>query len=150
MDQRDLNINEWFADHNATAQVQVIERMMEAIRKGYWDASEDTRKQLIERWQTLVNELDGQAGADKTIEFMQSQAAGFGMVWSQADAEQDAESSADSPAQNVRGQVLEEVQPSAQDRQIPWLMWLAWLLLLSFIVSGALTPFHQQYNDVKK
>jgi len=150
MDQRDLNINEWFADHNATAQVQVIERMMEAIRKGYWDASEDTRKQLIERWQTLVNELDGQAGADKTIEFMQSQAAGFGMMWSQADAEQDAESSADSPAQNVRGQVLEEVQPSAQDRQIPWLMWLAWLLLVSFIVSGALTPFYQQYNDVKK
>ncbi|MBV1882416.1 MAG: cobaltochelatase subunit CobN [Pseudomonadales bacterium] len=143
MDQRDLNINEWFAEHNATAQVQLIERMMEAIRKDYWDASEETRKQLIARWQTLVNEFDGQAGAAKTQTFMENQAVGFGLAWSQTDAEQSSQDSAETPSKNVQGQVLEEVKPDAQDQPIPWAMWLAFLVLAACVLSGLLTPLYQ-------
>ncbi|MFA7552922.1 MAG: cobaltochelatase subunit CobN [Spongiibacteraceae bacterium] len=149
LDQRDLNINEWFAEHNATAQAQLIERMVEAIRKNYWDAPEQTRRELIGRWQALVNDLGAQAGAAKTVDFMQSQAAGFGMSWTQADTGGNPDTSTDSPAQNVRGQLLEEVHPEESSNSLPWLMWLAWALLLSCVVAGALLSFYEQRNNVK-
>ena len=41
--------------HNPTAQAQIIERMLEAIRKGYWDATEQTRREIAERWQQLAD-----------------------------------------------------------------------------------------------
>jgi cobaltochelatase CobN len=37
-DKHKLGLNEWFAQHAPQAQAQVIERMMEAARKGYWRA----------------------------------------------------------------------------------------------------------------
>ncbi|WP_404854573.1 cobaltochelatase subunit CobN, partial [Escherichia coli] len=40
MDRRELGLAEWFETHNPTAQTQIIARMAEAIRKGYWNASE--------------------------------------------------------------------------------------------------------------
>jgi len=144
MDKRQLGINEWFAEHNATAQVQLIERMVEAIRKGYWDASDQTRQELIARWQTLVNDLDGQAGAEKTVEFIQSQAAGFGMGSLAANAAQNSESNANAEVQNVRGQELEEVQQDNQEQDLPWLMWLASLLLLGFVLAGMVITSLQQ------
>ena len=63
MDARDLGLNEWFEEQNPTAQAQIIERMTEAIRKGYWDASEQTRKELAERWQELTEQAGADAGA---------------------------------------------------------------------------------------
>ncbi|MBF3225889.1 hypothetical protein HKW74_41230, partial [Pseudomonas aeruginosa] len=53
MDRRELGLAEWFETHNPTAQAQIIARMAEAIRKGYWDASEQTRRELAERWRQL-------------------------------------------------------------------------------------------------
>jgi len=43
VDAHDLDINAFFEAHNPTAQAQLMERMVEAIRKGYWDAAEDLR-----------------------------------------------------------------------------------------------------------
>ncbi|HFL6970524.1 TPA: cobaltochelatase subunit CobN, partial [Pseudomonas aeruginosa] len=54
MDRRELGLAEWFETHNPTAQAQIIARMAEAIRKGYWDASEQTRRELAERWRQLA------------------------------------------------------------------------------------------------
>ena len=62
MDKRDMGLNEWFEEFNPTAQAQMIERMAEAIRKGYWDASEQTRKELAERWQDLVTNHQADRG----------------------------------------------------------------------------------------
>lgn len=58
-DARGLGTREWFEAANPTAQAQIIERMAEAVRKGYWQADENTRRELAERWKTLVA-----AGAD--------------------------------------------------------------------------------------
>ncbi|MCW8128030.1 cobaltochelatase subunit CobN [Microbulbifer halophilus] len=134
MDRRDLELNQWFAEHNATAQAQLIERMMEAVRKGYWDASEQTRREMIERWQTLVDELGADAGAEKTVEFIQQQSAGFGLVSAAADQTGQPEDQAEN---QVKGQILEQV--SAEPQQQPdanWLLWLAWFFLLACFTTG--------------
>ncbi|MGY8774532.1 cobaltochelatase subunit CobN [Spongiibacter tropicus] len=143
MDRRELGLNEWFAEHNPTAQAQVIERMAEAIRKGYWDASEQTRKELVERWQTLTSEEGAQPGADKTVAFLKEQAAGFGMSWPEA-ASEAAEASAAEP-QVVKGQVLEAVQAEDSPQPPSWWLWGAWLLLaLSFLAGAASNYYHSQ------
>ena len=155
MDKRNLDLNEWFAKHNATAQAQLIERMVEAIRKGYWQASEQTRQELIARWQTLVNDLGAQAGAAKTVEFMKGQAAGFGMNWSlPAESSQPASTPELAPeqvnesaqSQQVQGQILEEVKVAEQVEPPNWMIILGWLLLLLCLVSGVLTSMYQQSN----
>ncbi|MCP4254415.1 MAG: cobaltochelatase subunit CobN, partial [Candidatus Scalindua sp.] len=153
MDKRDLKLNEWFAKHNATAQAQLVERMVEAIRKDYWDAPEQTRRELIQRWQALVNEHGAQAGAAKTVEFMKGQAAGFGMSWSlPTDASQSAEAAPvneSAQSQQVQGQVLEEVEVNEQVDQPNWMIIFGWLLLFLCILFGVLTSLHQQ-RKIKK
>ena len=149
MDRRELGLNEWFAEHNPTAQAQVIERMAEAIRKGYWDASEQTRKELIERWQTLTNEEGAQSGADKTVAFLEEQAAGFGMSWPEAASEADSQAAETNAAetQAVKGQVLEAVQAEDTPQPPMWLLWGAWLLLaLSFTAGAASHYFNSQHS----
>jgi len=134
MDKRDLGLNEWFEKVHPDAQRQLVERMLEAVRKGYWDASEQTRQQLIERWDELRNTHDANKGADKTVEFIQAQAAGFGMNLQSLPTP--SEQSSQDAAQNVQGQVLQEVKPTdtqAEDKH----RWLIWLLLIAIMTAGA-------------
>lgn len=137
MDQRDLGLNQWFETHNATAQAQLIERMMEAIRKGYWDAPETTRQQMVERWDTLVNKLNASSGAKKTVDFIEQQAAGFGINLTSSDSDS---TSSSNEVQPVQGQVLEQVQASEEKPLDDWSLWFIWLMLtLSFVAGGVRT-----------
>ena len=77
-DSRELGTRDWFEQHNPTAQAQMLERMAEAIRKDYWDASEQTRAQLAERWQQLQNEFDVAPGNPVTSAFIAELARGAG------------------------------------------------------------------------
>ncbi|GAB3049986.1 cobaltochelatase subunit CobN [Stenotrophomonas tumulicola] len=53
-DSRGEGIAEWFERENPTAQVQLIQRLQEAIWRGYWNADEATRQQLQERLDALA------------------------------------------------------------------------------------------------
>jgi cobaltochelatase CobN len=76
---RQLDLNRWFETHNQTAQAQMLERMVEAIRKNYWNASAQTRRELAERWQQL-KEAGLETGAPATREFVAAMTAGFGIT----------------------------------------------------------------------
>lgn len=140
MDRRDLGLNAWFAEHNATAQAQIIERMMEAVRKGYWNASAETRQQLIERWKELVNELGADSGAQKTVDFIREQAAGFGISLNPAPE-----------TASVRGQILQQVEQQSPAPVIDRVFWLACLTLLASFAAGALRAYtnRQRFNHLK-
>jgi cobaltochelatase CobN len=129
MDKYKLDMQRWFEQHNPTAQAQILERMLEAIRKGYWDATEQTRREIAERWQQLADR-GVTTGAPATREFAQEMAAGFGLQPGKAT------SSATSQTQTVRGQLMQET--TAQETPEPlWRVWLALLaILLCFIVGG--------------
>jgi cobaltochelatase CobN len=143
-DARGLDIGAYFEAHNPTAQAQLMERMIEAIRKGYWDAAEETRRQLVERWQELAADHGVDVGEAPTKAFIERMAAGFGVATvgasavSQgdrgvADTEMSAPANAPRP---VTGHVLEEV-PSIGEASNDRRLWLTIAAMLSLIALGA-------------
>ena len=133
MDARDLGLNEWFEEQNPTAQAQIIERMTEAIRKGYWDASEQTRKELAERWLELTEQAEADAGPQTTVDFIEDMAAGFGLGAGQGGSTADI---AAAPSQTVQGQVMNEVT-AANEARLDWVRMSAIASLLLVILAGA-------------
>lgn len=143
-DTRELGTNEWFEQHNPTAQAQVLERMAEAMRKGYWDASEQTRRELAERWQQLQQEFAVDSGAPVTREFIAEMAQGFGLQQSASEpgnpapaatnpAPDDPGENSEQPLQQVQGQTLEPVEPPPPEdpSQQRWVLALMLLLICS-------------------
>ncbi|MFQ7901700.1 cobaltochelatase subunit CobN [Stutzerimonas degradans] len=132
LDQRELGVNEWFEAHNSTAQAQLIERMVEAIRKGYWDASTQTRRELVERWQTLTAEHGADAGEPVTRAFIEQLAAGFGLAQT---TQQDADSGAVEAGETVRGRVMQPIPARLPDEHELWrpLLGIVVLLLLALL-----------------
>ncbi|WP_237173678.1 cobaltochelatase subunit CobN [Paracandidimonas lactea] len=128
-DKRKLDMNAYFERHNPTAQAQIIERMAEAIRKGYWDAPAETRQRLAARWRELETEHGVNTGAQITKDSIAAMAAGYGMAApdmpaSSADAadapaliepDHPADAAEDgSAAKQVQGLALEPVAQSAE------------------------------------
>ncbi|MFT3978735.1 MAG: cobaltochelatase subunit CobN, partial [Sphingomonas bacterium] len=52
-DSRHLDLNRFFEKVHPTAQLQIVNRMIEAIRRDYWHADDATRRSLEERRATL-------------------------------------------------------------------------------------------------
>ncbi|EIK51958.1 cobaltochelatase subunit CobN [Stutzerimonas stutzeri TS44] len=138
-DRRELGLDQWFEAHNPTAQVQLIERMVEAVRKGYWDAPAETRRELVERWQALTTEHGAAAGEPATREFIERMAGGFGLALSASPAVADATASDTAAAgETVRGQVLQQVPEQPADEPSPWRLLLGLGALLLPVLFGAL------------
>ncbi|TWT05039.1 cobaltochelatase subunit CobN [Reyranella sp. CPCC 100927] len=133
-DQRKLDLNGWFAQHNPTAQAQVVERLVEAIREGYWDASEQTRRELVERWQQLARDHGVDIGAEATRAFVTQAAAGFGLSATAAPA-QSAVPPAGRAPEPVQGQVLAPV-PRQTTEPSAWLAWLCLSALCTCFLVG--------------
>lgn len=54
-DKYDLGIKRFFDDHSPFAYQDITARMVETIRKGYWDADEATRERLLAEYVESVN-----------------------------------------------------------------------------------------------
>lgn len=134
MDSRGLKLTEFFEEHNPAAQAQLMERLLEAIRKGYWNAEEETRRELAERWQELDALQDTKIGAEVTRDFAEQMAAGFGIAQAEASSE-----AAGQPQQApVKGQVMEEVaQESEGQAEMPWRIWVGIGVLCLLFLFGA-------------
>jgi cobaltochelatase CobN len=133
MDQRNLGLNQWLEANNPSAQAQLVERMLEAVRKGYWDASEQTRKELIERWQALDQQGATTGTQPLTREFIEQQSAGFGLVGAAPIEPSDANELA---AETFSGQVLEQVTQESASPTPQWQLWLGFALLLLCLLYG--------------
>lgn len=142
-DARGLDMDGWFEQHNPAAQAQLIERLMEAVRKGYWDAPDETKRELAERWQALKAAYDTGETAAVTQDFIERTAAGFGLDAPRAaddsGAPPDAQDAQPAPgnAQPVQGQILEPTPPSAEEDPAFW-RFLPGLALLLCLLGGAL------------
>ena len=120
-DTRNQGVARWFEDSNPTAQAQLIERLQEAIARGYWSASDQTRSELQDRLDKLAA-LAQPAIKAKPVTPPQNAGAGFGMgrgnaaVAAMAPDLQSAPSNpaaaAPAPAPSVRGRVMRQTPPS--------------------------------------
>jgi len=122
-DVRDLGINDWFEQHNPTAQMQLIERLQETIERGYWQADEQVKAELAER----LHQLAGQSG--------------YGLNSPASSAEPTSQ-----PTQTVQGKVLEKQDSATAPPLSDWSHWLGYLLLLALILSGALQQIFRSYR----
>lgn len=131
----DLGLEEWFAEHNPQALTRILERMLEAVRREYWDASEAIVRDLVERHQKLT---DGAGAEGRLGEFVESLAVGFGLS-----APQDAQA-ASGTARTVTGQVMQPVAPGEPAAGAPALLApLIALLLALLVVTGAMGQWLQ-------
>jgi cobaltochelatase CobN len=153
MDKYKLDMQRWFEQHNPAAQAQILERMLEAIRKGYWNAAEQTRRQIAERWQELADR--GLAtGAEATREFAQEMAAGFGLqpgntTQSATSRAQSNPGTSSGQTQTVRGQVMQETTAQEQPEP-PWRVWLALLAILICFIGGGLQQLRHSITALNR
>lgn len=138
-DSLDLGVKEWFEKNNPHAQAQIIERMLEAVRKEYWAADDKTVADLVQRYQELADRYAVTTDNEKFKEFVTQTAAGFGLSAPAATEPPQAEPQQPpaTPNQIVEGQRLEKQESAAEQAPTPWEPLLALGLLLLSVGAGA-------------
>lgn len=114
-DSYDMKLNEWFEEVHPTAQAQMLERMLEAARKEYWKADDDTVRAMTERYIELANRYDVFTDNEAFKQYVDARAQGFGLDMTLA-TPVDAQAASANPVQQVEGQQLEKVEkPQTED-----------------------------------
>jgi len=137
-DKYDMQMREFFEQHNAEALAQIIERMLEAVRKGYWQADAETLKKMLETYTEIANQHDVVTDNETFTEFVKEQNAGFGLApLVPGQAAPELANSVNSASQQVSGQKLEQVEQGKQTESDFTLWWL----LGGIFFTGMISPF---------
>ena len=78
-DSLDLGMRDWFERSNPHALAQIVERMLEAHRKGYWKADDATLRSLVETWNALDARHDVLPGSARLRPHVARLASAFGL-----------------------------------------------------------------------
>lgn len=157
-DKYNMDMRKFFEESNPTNLAQMIERMLEAERKEYWETDQETLKQLVETYLEIKRDHNVFSENEKFLENLESQAQGFGLAplleSANAALEQELaqEAAASAANEQVEGQKLEQIeQPKAEDQE--WdmeTMLFASIILLAFILGmlqqGMLNTRQQTLN----
>ncbi len=150
-DKYQMDMREFFEQHNAESLAQIIERMLEAVRKGYWQADEQTIKTMVQTYSELATEFDVATDNGKFTAYVDAQAVGFGLTpLTQALTKAFKKIPAINPlstnkTEKISGQKLVEqstAEPVDSDYRA-----LYWLLLI--FVAGFISNFVGQKKSVK-
>jgi cobaltochelatase CobN len=145
-DRYQLGMREWFEKSNPTALAQVAERMIEAIRKDYWKADEQTKRELVAVYREVAARHDVHTSNETFKAYVAELAQGFGLgnpvVSSNAPQPQAAAAQPDaaevqSPppvADVVRGQELREIKKQTVVQELIW----SYLWLIVLVVGGGI------------
>jgi len=139
-----LGLKNWFERANPAALAQMIERMLEAVRKDYWRADPATVRELAQRYQQLAARHDVRTDNSQFGEFV-ARAAGYGLAAAAASLPAAAArpqlppSAKPAPAApQVRGLKLARVTPPATAVLAALQQALALALLLAVATFGGL------------
>lgn len=139
MDRYELGMREWFEAANPTALAQIVERMLEAVRKGYWEASEQTVRELVETYVDIAERHDVFTANRTFTAYVEELAAGFGLgvepvieaSQNQPEASEPDNAPSESPMESVSGQRLEQVEPpELAASELPAALWLLGLIMV--------------------
>ncbi|WP_444945259.1 cobaltochelatase subunit CobN [Microbulbifer sp. VTAC004] len=143
-DKYQMDMREFFEEHNAEALAQMLERMLEAVRKGYWPADAEMLRKMVETYTELANQHDVATDNEKFTDFVNQQALGFGLAPLVSGQTVDNVANSAPASQQVSGQKLEEVkEPAAQDKPQDFL----WLLLLAIVITGFISVFFERFFE---
>jgi hypothetical protein len=142
-DRYDLGLREWFEADNPAALAGIAERMLEAVRKGHWNADARTVRELVTTYTALSERHDVVSGNAKFRDYVASRVSGFGLGRGIRRAGMAAPPAALPPASAalgarsssmVRGQQLQLVSMQAA---IERLAWSYGVLILTVMLAGA-------------
>lgn len=144
-----LGLRQWFEQANPAALAQIAERMLEAIRKGYWQADERTTRNLVRVYRELARQHDVFSTNQAFRAYVADLANGFGISGKAPSPKRAARPSSPAaiqppalqppvpvqvkPPAVVRGQELREV---ARDRQVERVMWRYAWIVVAMILAG--------------
>jgi len=135
-----MKMKEWFEQNNPEALAQITERMLEAIRKEYWQPDEETMKTLLETYQEMAAKYDVQTINEKFKEFVKVQAQGYGLDKPSVTPValpkvQIPQPSQQQATQQVEGQKLEKVEQTATEQDFTMQYMLMSLLGLTLLAG---------------
>ncbi|MEJ2419561.1 MAG: hypothetical protein P8Y45_22075 [Exilibacterium sp.] len=111
----------------------MMERMLEAARKDYWQTDAATLQTLAKRYTEMVQKYDLFVDNDKLVEFVNNSAAGFGLQATLTTTPSVSENAtANSQTEIVEGQKLEQVRPEVVTKE--WNRQLIWSLILGLLI----------------
>ena len=138
-DKYDMDMREFFEQHNAHSLAQIIERMLEAVRKGYWQADEETIKKMVETYTELATEFDVVTDNQKFTEYVDTQVQGFGLAPLPAPIDAPAVTAPSAPAtQQVTGQKLEEQKTEVEETDSDY----TWLYIFLLIFGAGFVSYY--------
>jgi len=148
-DKYQMDMREFFENNNAESLAQIIERMLEAVRKGYWQADQKTIQKMVETYTEIAAEFDVATDNEKFNQYMDAQAVGFGLMpLSQALAAVKAvPEAAANASQQVSGQKLEE---QAKSDPVETDYSSLYLLLIAFVLGAFYQFFEQKPKSLKE
>lgn len=142
-----LGMRQWFEKSNPTALAQIAERMLEAIRKEYWQADEQTKRELVEVYQEIARKHDVHTSNETFKAYVAELSAGFGLAQAATALPQampepvaarppEAVPEATPTPDLVRGQELQErPQPTPPIERILWAY--AWIIIAVVLMGIA-------------
>lgn len=159
-DKLEVGINEWFEEVNAQSQANMLERMLEANRKDYWQADEETLKKIVERFAELTNRHDLFVDNEKLREYFDTAAAGFGLDLSLPEIDPTASMSANEqqqakdvvaqenpPSEQIEGQKLEKVEAAETDQEWDSMLLGSLVFCLFSVIGGMLLQIRPQRSS---
>ncbi len=147
-DKYEMAMKEWFETNNAEALAQIAERMLEAIRKEYWQPDDETIKKLITTYDEMRSQHDIVSNNEKLQAFVAAKATGYGLtiqspaIPAAADKPQPASTAA--AQQQVQGQKLEKTAAPKTEDQDKTLIYLLVTLLLLVVLAGIIWQLWRQ------
>lgn len=146
-DKYDLDMREFFEKNNAHALAQIIERMLEAERKGYWKTDEKTIKSMVKTYAELAKKFDVVTDNSKFNDYLEKQAIGFGLAALLPDMKEpnidpqiipEQTKKQQDKTEEVTGQKLEEQANKVDEIEQDY----TWLYLILFIfITGFVSNF---------
>ena len=143
-----MDMREFFEGANPTNLAQMIERMLEAERKEYWETDQDTLKQLVQTYLEIKRDHNVFSENEAFLDNLDQQAQGFGLSAllqsANASIEQELaqQAAASANSEQVEGQKLEEVSEITMDSSWDWTLFLSVLVIGIITLMGAFREWH--------
>lgn len=153
-DKFNLELDEWFEQANNHTKAQMLERMIEAVRKDYWQADEKTLEKMLKEYIKQATEFDYKASNEKLVEFVKAGAQGYGMDLSAITVAPPAGTITDTPKtdpeaaqqnnpENITGVKLEQTKASTQEQDWNYMLLIAILISMLIFIFGIIMRYKE-------
>ncbi len=145
-DKYDMKLQEWFENSNPDNLAQIMQRMLEAARLGYWQTDEATIKELKERYKELEKKYNIKSYNEKFKELLESdKVGGFGLAFAKTTISNAQAKQQEEAKEQQKGQKLEKQE--VMKKEDDYALYFVLAMLFAVVLSGALYELRKIRNS---